>query len=115
MAVENAGQGFIYIYSSGDLISWREESQFHPAVYETSYECPNLVPIPVTSDTPQAQSAWILLISSGRDSPLNGGSGTRYYPGSFNGPHFEASDKCTDRFIDFGPDNYAAQFFTNSR
>lgn len=76
MVVANAGQGFTYIYSSGHLISWREESQFHPAVYETSYECPNLVPIPVTSDTKQAQSAWILLVSSGGDSPLNGGSVT---------------------------------------
>ncbi|TID25906.1 glycoside hydrolase family protein [Venturia nashicola] len=115
MVVANAGEGFIYIYSSTDLISWREESQFHPAVYGTSYECPNLVPIPVSSDTKQSQHAWILLVSSGGNSPLNGGSVTRYYPGSFNGTHFDAFDDRTDRFLDFGPDNYAAQFFTDDR
>jgi beta-fructofuranosidase len=115
MVVANAGQGFIYVYSSENLISWREESQFHPDVHDTSYECPNLVPIPIVPDTEKVDDAWILLVSSGGDSPLNGGSVTRYYPGSFNGTHFTAFDDRTDRFVDFGPDIYAAQFFTDGR
>lgn len=115
MVVANAGQEFIYIYSSKDLIAWQEESQFRPDVHDTTYECPNLIPIPIKSDTNQVHDAWILLISSGGDSPLNGGSVTRYYPGSFNGTHFDAFDNRTDRFVDFGPDFYAAQFFTDSR
>lgn len=40
---------------------------------------------------------------------------SRYYPGSSNDTHFEAFDNRTDRFIDFGPDNYVAQFFTDGR
>jgi len=126
MVVANAGAGFISIYSSENLVSWHKESEFRPDVTGTSYECPNLVRIPVTPSTSTStveatenigpiKEAYLLLISNGGGSPLNGGSVTRYFPGTFNGTHFKPFDDRTDRFLDFGPDNYAAQFFYDGR
>jgi beta-fructofuranosidase len=52
---------------------------------------------------------WVLAISINPGAPL-GGSITQYFPGSFNGTHFEATDAAA-RIADFGKDSYAGQFF----
>lgn len=52
---------------------------------------------------------YVLAISINPGAPL-GGSITQYFPGSFNGTHFEAVDGAA-RLTDFGKDNYAGQFF----
>jgi beta-fructofuranosidase len=52
---------------------------------------------------------YVLQISINPGAPL-GGSVTEYFPGYFNGTHFEPVDGAA-RIADFGKDNYAGQFF----
>jgi len=63
------------------------------------------------------EQMWVLFLSSGSKSPLNGGSVTRYFPGTFNGETFTASDDCVEAncFVDFGPDDYASQVFHGTK
>jgi beta-fructofuranosidase len=70
------------------------------------YECPNLVELPMEGSN---DTMWLMAISINPGAPL-GGSTTEYFPGSFNGTHFEAVDAAT-RLLDFSKDNYAGQFF----
>jgi beta-fructofuranosidase len=125
MAVAYAHSQQIGFYTSANLLDWAYASSFTNAALtklRPTFECPNLVQIPyitasdaaaLTSDsTPSgSEMSWVLLVSSGRGNPYNGGSLTRYFPGSFNGTHFEAIDERADRIVDFGTDNYAAQYF----
>ena len=118
----------IGIYTSPNLIDWVAASDFtNQDLVDVGhgFEYPNLIPIPrlnstgartpnlptVPGGTVKDFGDYILLTSSSKGSPLNGGSITRYFPGKFNGTHFEPINNRTDRFIDFGPDNYASQFF----
>lgn len=55
---------------------------------------------------------WVLYISINPGAPL-GGSVGQYFPGTFNGTHFEAVDQVA-RIADFSKDNYAGQFFYNT-
>ena len=55
---------------------------------------------------------YVLLISINPGAPL-GGSITQYFPGSFNGTHFVPVDSAA-RIADFGKDNYAGQFFSDT-
>jgi beta-fructofuranosidase len=128
MTAAKVSSGTIGIYTSPNLIDWAAASDFTNQDLVNvghGFEYPNLVPIPridstgarnpnlptVPGGTIQDFGDYILLSSSSRGSPLNGGSITRYFPGKFNGTHFEPINNRTDRFIDFGPDNYASQFF----
>jgi len=118
----------IVIYTSPNLIEWAVASEFTSQdlwVATHGFEFPNLVSIPRINSTGAENPNWptvpggtvqyfedyVLFSSFNSGSPLNGGSITRYFPGKFNGTHFQPIDNRTDRFIDFGPDNYASQFF----
>ena len=57
----------------------------------------------------QDESMYMLAISINPGAPL-GGSITQYFPGTFNGTHFEAVDGAA-RLTDFSKDNYAGQWF----
>lgn len=129
--IMTAGKGnstTIGIHTSPDLIHWSPASEFIvPDLGDLGHglESPSLVPIPrlnstgarnknrptVPGGTVQDYGDYLLLVSSSGGSPLNGGSVTRYFPGKFNGTRFKPINSRTDRFIDFGPDNYATQFF----
>ncbi|KAF2003191.1 glycoside hydrolase family 32 protein [Amniculicola lignicola CBS 123094] len=128
MTASKAASTAVGIYTSPNLIDWVLASEFNnkhllDAGYEVEH--PNLVPIPrlnstgarnknhptVPGGTVKDFGDYVLVGSSREGSPLNGGSVTRYFPGKFNGTHFEPTNNRTDQFIDFGPDNYATQFF----
>jgi beta-fructofuranosidase len=128
MAIAKAASTAVGIYTSQNFIDWVAASDFRNKDLVDAghgFEYPNLVPIPrinstgarnpnlptVPGGTIQDFGDYILLSSSRRGSPLNGGSVTRYFSGKFNGTHFESINNRTDRFVDFGPDNYASQFF----
>jgi len=128
MTVAKAAITAVGIYTSPNFIDWVAASDFtNKDLVDAGhgFEYPNLVPIPrinstgarnpnlptVPGGTIQDFGDYILLSSSRRGSPLNGGSVTRYFPGKFNGTHFESINNRTDRLIDFGPDNYGSQFF----
>jgi beta-fructofuranosidase len=100
----------IGIFSSPNLMDWTPESNFsHHGLLGLQYECPNLIEIPLNDLKGQSKTAWLMMISINPGAPL-GGSITQYFPGSFNGTHFEATDSAT-RLTDFAKDDYAAQFF----
>ena len=112
MVVSFAQDFVIGIYTSPDLKEWTHASNFsHHGLLGTQYECPNLVSIPVRDTVGGAviDTAFVMTISIQPGAPL-GGSATQYFPGSFNGTHFEPFDDVT-RLADFAKDNYAAQFF----
>jgi beta-fructofuranosidase len=101
MVVAYAQDFVIGIYTSPDLKSWTHASNFsHHGLLGLQYECPNLVSMPMEgSDSPM----YLMVININPGAPL-GGSTTQYFPGSFNGTHFEVVDGAA-RIADFGKDN----------
>lgn len=93
----------ISFYSSPDLKTWKHESDFQSniAAYGGVWECPDLFPL--TSET--GENKWILLVSINPGAP-NGGSGTQYFVGDFDGHQFINENKKL-LWVDYGKDNYA--------
>jgi beta-fructofuranosidase len=99
----------IGIWTSPDLIEWTHASNVsHVGLLGLQYECPNMVPVPVR-DVEGEDELYVLTISLNPGAPL-GGSVTEWFPGRFNGTHFEPLDPAT-RLANFAKDNYAGQFF----
>ncbi|KAK4959669.1 Invertase [Elasticomyces elasticus] len=125
VVVAYAADFVIGIYTSPNLRDWTHASNFsHHGLLGRQYECPNLVQMPMQGGDPM----YMLWISINPGAPL-GGSITQYFPGTFNGTHFEAVDQVA-RIADFGKgsvslteysgsfawltsdaDNYAGQLF----
>ncbi|KZZ98777.1 invertase precursor [Moelleriella libera RCEF 2490] len=100
------------IFSSPNLINWTHESNFSlHGLIGSQWECPNLVHLPYIDEKGQKQneSVWTLFMSIDPGAPL-GGSAVQYYPGTFNGTHFKATDSVA-RTVDSAKDYYAMQFF----
>lgn len=125
MVLAYAQEFTIGFFTSPDLKEWTPTSNFsYHGLLGLQYECPNLVEMPVQGTN---ETAWVLQISINPGAPL-GGSIAEYFPGAFNGTHFEAVDSVA-RIADFGKvchisptqrlclltqyvqDNYAGQFF----
>jgi fructan beta-fructosidase len=92
------------IYSSTDLLSWKFESEFGRTLgaHGGVWECPDLFPI-VSSKNKTTK--WAMLVSINPGAP-NGGSGTQYFIGEFDGKTF-TTDKNESKWLDYGKDNYA--------
>jgi fructan beta-fructosidase len=99
----------IQFYSSGNLRNWTKESDFGSGLVPSGrvWECPDLI-----SFDADGKKIWMLLVSVNPGGP-QGGSGTRYFTGSFDGHSFTAFDTIT-RWADYGPDNYAGVTFSNT-
>lgn len=112
MVVSFAQEFVVGIYTSSDLKAWTHASNFsHHGLLGAQFECPNMVKLPIR-DSPGGSivdEAYVMTVSLQPGAPL-GGSITQYFPGTFNGSHFETFDDAT-RITDFAKDNYAAQFF----
>lgn len=111
MVVAYAQEFSVGIFTSPNLIKWTHASNFsYHGLLGLQWECPNLVRVPYyTEDGQKQDDMWTMVISINPGAPL-GGSITEYFPGTFNGTHFEAVDSVA-RIADFGKDNYAGQFF----
>lgn len=112
MVVSYAQEFVVGIYTSPDLKNWTHASNFsHHGLLGAQYECPNLVKMPIrdTIGGSVVDEAYVMTVSAQPGAPL-GGSVTQYFPGTFNGTHFEVFDAAT-RLTDFAKDNYAAQYF----
>lgn len=99
----------VAIYHSANLRDWEQVSAFEVAeTYVGEWECPDLVQLtdPVTGAT-----RWCMLVSVGEGAPA-GDSGIQYFLGHFDGTHFHAEED-HGRWIDAGPDFYAAQSWSN--
>ena len=99
----------ITFYSSTDLKNWDKESEFGKSMgaHGGVWECPNLFPLELEDTT-----WWVLLVSTNPGGP-NGGSGTQYFIGQFDGRQFHPSVNTT-KWIDYGPDNYAGVTWNNT-
>jgi fructan beta-fructosidase len=103
----------VEFYSSPDLKSWEKTSEFgrtegsHGGVWE----CPDLFPVTIEGT---GQEKWVLILSIGNGSP-NGGSGTQYFTGSFDGKTFVNDNQPGKTlWLDYGRDNYAGVTWYNA-
>lgn len=108
----------IGFYSSKNLLDWKFESTFGKEFGEHGgvWECPDLVRIKVAGTQ---EYRYVLLVSIVPGAP-NGGSGTQYFVGDFNGEKFELDPQFADQleqkhavWLDYGTDNYAGVTFAN--
>jgi len=101
------------IYTSPDLKKWAKASEFGLGYGSPGrpWECPDLFELPVTGTT---EKRWVLLLSLGNGAP-NGGSGTEYFIGQFDGKTFTPDHPpATTLWLDYGKDNYAGVTWNNA-
>lgn len=100
----------IKIFSSPNLKVWTFESDFKPAddlKQLGTWECPDLFPM---KDKFSNEEKWVMIVNHDKYAP-NGGSGGRYFVGSFDGKTF-INDQ-PSKWLDNGTDFYAAVTFGN--
>ncbi|MDC7994260.1 glycoside hydrolase family 32 protein [Altibacter sp. HG106] len=98
-------------YKSYNLKEWEWMSDFGKTqgAHGGVWECPDLFKLPVQGTDLEK---WVLLVSVNPGAP-NGGSGTQYFVGDFDGSTFTA-DSETSNWIDYGRDNYAGVTYNNA-
>ena len=101
----------LQLFSSANLISWTFMSEFgkDQGAHGGVWECPDLFELPIAGTD---ETKWVLLISINPGAP-NGGSGTQYFVGDFDGTTF-TSDQQEEKWIDWGTDNYAGVTYNNT-
>ncbi|MBF9251952.1 glycoside hydrolase family 32 protein [Pontibacter sp. 172403-2] len=118
----------ISFYSSKNLLDWKLESDFGADVgaHGGVWECPDLFKLKVNGTN---EEKWVLLVNINPGAP-NGGSGTQYFIGSFDGnrfvmdPRFEAGLNAKPAiatavngqegiWLDYGRDEYAGVTWAN--
>ena len=101
----------VQFYSSKNLIDWTYMSQFGKNIgaHGGVWECPDLFKLKVESSTAEK---WVLLISINPGAP-NGGSGTQYFIGDYDGKSFKTNQKDI-KWLDYGSDNYAGVTYNNA-
>ena len=99
----------ITFFSSPNLKDWTRESEFGAQLgaHGGVWECPDLFPLVLNGKT-----YWVLLVNLNPGGP-NGGSGTQYFVGSFDGHQFTPLNSQT-KWADYGPDNYAGVTWSNT-
>ena len=100
----------LQLYRSDNLLDWTYMSRFgaDQGAHGGVWECPDLFELAVAGTD---ESRWVLLISINPGAP-NGGSGTQYFIGDFDGTSF-TSDQEEARWLDWGTDNYAGVTYNN--
>lgn len=113
-----AAQDRVQFFTSVDLKNWTLASEFGENARNHSgvWECPEIIPMTVEET---GERVWLLMVSI-NPGGANGGSGTFYFPGNWNGKAFtplrEANFSPTDtvNWVDYGRDNYAGVTFANA-
>lgn len=101
------------LYSSSDLRSWTKMSEFGKeyGAHGGVWECPDLFQL---TEAGTDRKKWVMIININPGGP-NGGSGTQYFIGDFDGKKFTPdSQKPKTLWIDYGPDNYAGVTWSNT-
>ncbi len=102
----------VKLYGSPNLKDWTHLSDFGKewGTHAGVWECPDLFPLIVKG---KGEKKWVLLQSL-NPGGSNGGSGTQYFVGDFNGKEFiidpefgEKAKRDTAVWLDYGRDNYA--------
>lgn len=101
----------LQIWEAENLIDWKKVSEFgkNQGAHGGVWECPDLFALKLEGSE---EEKWVLLISINPGAP-NGGSGTQYFIGDFDGKTF-TSDQTENRWIDWGTDNYAGVTYNNT-
>ncbi|MEZ4810789.1 MAG: glycoside hydrolase family 32 protein [Allomuricauda sp.] len=106
------------LYTSKNLKDWVFVDRFgkDTGSHEGVWECPDFFPLQVEGTD---EVKWVMLASISGGAP-NGGNGTQYFIGDFDGQkftmdkNFEAAiAKEHDFWVDFGKDNYAGVTWSN--
>jgi fructan beta-fructosidase len=99
----------ITFYSSPNLKEWTKLSEFGEKLgaHGGVWECPDLFPLTLNGKT-----HWVLLVSINPGGP-NGGSATQYFVGQFDGKTF-TPQTTTQKWVDWGKDNYAGVTFAGT-
>ncbi|PIQ48882.1 MAG: glycosyl hydrolase family 32 [Cytophagales bacterium CG12_big_fil_rev_8_21_14_0_65_40_12] len=100
----------VKFYGSPDLKNWSFLSDYgiESGAHGGVWECPDLLKMELNGET-----KWVLLVSINPGAP-NGGSGTQYFIGDFDGKTFTNDyDEALTKWIDFGRDNYAGVTWSN--
>ncbi len=103
----------VRIYTSPDLKEWTFASDFGEleGAHGGVWECPDLFPLAVDGDADRIK--WVMLVSVQHGAP-NGGSGTQYFIGDFDGQRFTNSHAPDSiHWLDYGRDNYAGVSFAD--
>lgn len=98
----------VAFWSSPDLKHWTHESDFGRewGEHRGVWECPDLIQLAVVGEK---TNKYVLIVSVNPGAP-NGGSGTQYFVGDFDGHQF-VSDAA--QWIDGGTDDYAGVTWSN--
>ena len=98
-------------YRSKNLKQWDNISDFGlgQGAHGGVWECPDLFPLQVEGTK---EEKWVLIISIGGGGP-NGGSGTQYFIGDFDGTTF-TSEQEDYKWLDWGTDNYAGVTYNHA-
>jgi fructan beta-fructosidase len=114
----------VSFYSSKDLRAWRHESDFGQqwGAHGGVWECPDLMEMRVDGESARK---YVLLVSVNPGAP-NGGSGTQYFVGEFDGHRFVLDEGWQRRlrpapttnspaaaWVDYGADDYAGVTWSN--
>ena len=103
----------IQFYTSKNLKEWTLSGKFgsDEGSHGGVWECPDLFEMRIND---RFEKKWVLLVSIG-DGAVNGGSGTQYFIGSFDGKTFKNDNtKETILWVDYGTDNYAGVTWGNT-
>lgn len=104
-------------YSSPNLKDWELLSEFGQGTgaHDGVWECPDFFPMQVDGT---GETKWVL-IQSLNPGGYNGGSGTQYFVGDFDGKEFKVDPSMENLpekhsfWIDYGKDNYAGVTWSN--
>ncbi len=100
------------IFTSPNLKNWQKVSEFglKESVNDGVWECPDLI----SFKTDDGTEKWVLIQNIGRGA-VNGGSGTQYFVGNFDGKIFTNDNSPeTKLWLDYGADNYAGVSWFNA-
>lgn len=100
------------IFTSPNLKDWQKASEFglKESVNDGVWECPDLI----SFKTEDGSEKWVLIQNIGRGA-VNGGSGTQYFVGNFDGKTFiNDNSPETKLWLDYGADNYAGVSWFNA-
>jgi fructan beta-fructosidase len=100
------------IFTSPNLKNWQKASEFglKESVNDGVWECPDLISFKTEDDTEK----WVLIQNIGRGA-VNGGSGTQYFVGNFDGKTFTNDNSPEIKlWVDYGADNYAGVSWFNA-
>lgn len=102
----------IRFYHSTNLKDWTFTGSFgkKEGSHGGVWECPDLFEM----KTAEGESKWVLLVSIGSGA-ANGGSGTQYFTGHFDGKNFTNDAPASAvKWLDYGKDNYAGVTWSNT-